>query len=440
MSRDLRLGPRIAFGHKRLTRRELMTAAAATGAGLLVAGAHLPSAVSAQDATPSNVSGDITYWHHFTSESEMTGLDHAIASFEQKYPNVKITQEDIPNADFMAKFTSAVQSGSRPNTSMVTTDRVQDMVAMGGLVDLTDRINGWADKKNFPDSVWPGCTVDGKLYGVPAFMFVNWLYYRVDWFQEAGIAKPPDTLQEFRDAAIKLTDPSKKRFGFGLRGGDGGEGYLLDVIRSYGVDFVDADGKVVMDKGKATEAVAFYAGLFTTDKVSPPSAPSDSYQQVMNALETGQTGMVLHHTGSLTEVTNALGDKIMTAPVPAGPVRRIASVSPLFNGLMKNDDADAAWAWITHWGDPDVEITFLKDTGYFPPNTAAANDERVTGNPLYAAASKTLSFGVLPPQFPGYPGWSKQTVLPAFQQVLVGKATPEQAVDQMITGLKQAVS
>jgi multiple sugar transport system substrate-binding protein len=439
MKSDLRNGPRIAIGRTGLSRRELMKAAAAGGAGLLVAGAHLPSLASAQDTTPANLSGDVSYWHHFTSETEMTGLDHAIASFEKQYPNVKLTQENIPNADFMAKFTSAVQAGSRPDTTMVTTDRAPDMVAMGGLVDLTDRINGWDAKKNFPESVWPGCTINGKMYGVPAFMFVNWMYYRVDWFEEAKITKPPETWDEFREVAIKLTDPSKGRYGFGLRGGDGGEGYLIDVIQSFGSDFVDDDGNPIMDKQKATQALAFYAGLFTKDKVAPPSAPSDSYQQVMNALETGQTGMVLHHTGSLTEVTAALGDKVMTAPIPAGPAKRIARVSPLFNGMMKDDHADASWAWLTHWGDPETEVVFLQDTGYFPPNTVAAKDERITSNPLYAAATKTLDFGVLPPQFPGYPGWSKQVVLPAFQQVLVGKATPEQAVDQIITGLEQAL-
>ncbi|HET8523583.1 MAG TPA: extracellular solute-binding protein, partial [Thermomicrobiales bacterium] len=202
MSSEFRSGPRIAIGRKGLTRRDLMKAAGAAGAGLIVAGGHLPSLASAQDATPSNLSGDISYWHHFTSETEMTGLDHAMASFEKQYPNVKVTQENIPNADFMAKFTSAVQAGSRPDTTMVTTDRAPDMVAMGGLVDLTDRINSWEAKGNFPDSVWAGGTIDGKLYGIPAFMFVNWMYYRVDWFEEAGITKPPETWDEFRETAI----------------------------------------------------------------------------------------------------------------------------------------------------------------------------------------------------------------------------------------------
>jgi hypothetical protein len=60
MSSNFRNGPRIAIGRTGLSRRELMKAAAAGGAGLLVAGAHIPSLASAQDATPSNLSGDIS--------------------------------------------------------------------------------------------------------------------------------------------------------------------------------------------------------------------------------------------------------------------------------------------------------------------------------------------------------------------------------------------
>ena len=47
------------------------------------------------------------------------------------------------------------------------------------------------------------------------------MYYRKDWFAEKGIA-PPTTYQEFLDAAIKVTDPTKNRYGLSMRGGAGG--------------------------------------------------------------------------------------------------------------------------------------------------------------------------------------------------------------------------
>ena len=58
------------------------------------------------------------------------------------------------------------------------------------------------------------------------------------------------------------------------------------------------------------------------DQAAPPSAPGDSFQQLMQAFKTGQTGMIFHHTGSLTEIVDALGDKVMTAPRPSATASR----------------------------------------------------------------------------------------------------------------------
>jgi multiple sugar transport system substrate-binding protein len=420
----------------RLTRRELMAGAAIAGTGLAVAAARRPGASMAQDA--SQLEGKLNYWHHFTSETEMRGFERVMAAFNEKYPKIEVVPEGIPNKDYMTKFSSAVLAGNLPNVARATVERMPDMVGLGGLVDLTDRVNNWELKDSFPDSTWSAATLDGKIYGIPAYSYVDWMYYRVDWFEEAGISKPPETWDEFREVALKLTDPSKGRFGFGLRGGDGGEGYIFDILEAFGSPIVDDQGCAAIDKDVATEAIRFFAGLYTEDKVVPPSAPNDSYGQIMEAFRTGQTGMVFHHTGSVREITDALGDKVMTAPFPAGPAGRIARVSPTFNGLAKADKEDAAWAWLTFWGDVETEVAFLEETGYFPANLQARENPQVAENPIYDAAIKTLEFGSLPPQFTGFSSWGKQTVMPAFQEVLVGAATPEQAVDEMIAGLKDA--
>jgi multiple sugar transport system substrate-binding protein len=417
----------------RLRRRDLIRLAAITGAGGALALRGL-SRARAQDAP----SGQISYWHHFTSETEMAGMERVLELFRTAYPEVEVVPETIPNADYMAKFTSAALADGLPDTAMVTVDRLPDMWGMEGVQPLNEWLDTWELKDAFPESVWSGATIEDQVYGVPAFMFVDWLYYRVDWFEEAGIAGPPATWEEFIDAAVKLTNPDQGRYGFGLRGGDGGEGITIQVMQAFGSPLVDDEGCAALDTAIAAEAMASYLGLFTEHQAAPPSAPGDSFGQLMEAFKTGQTGMIFHHTGSLTEIVDALGDTVMTAPRPTASAGLVGTISPLFNGMPKTDNAEAAWAWITQWGQVDAEISFLEDTGYFPPNSQVANDERVTGNPLYAAAIETMNTAGLPPQFTGYPGWAKQTVLPAMQQVLLGEKTPEEAAEDMATGLQQA--
>jgi multiple sugar transport system substrate-binding protein len=273
-------------------------------------------------------------------------------------------------------------------------------------------------------------------------MFVDWMYYRKDWFDEMGL-KPPTTFAEFADAAEKLTDASKERWGFGMRGGAGGQGLVVQVIRAFGSPLVDDQGKAALDVAKTTEALDWYSGLHTKLKAVPPSVTNDSYRQIMEAFRTGKTGMVWHHTGSLAEVQGDLGNdgaKFMSLPRPAGPAATINDVSPSYNGIVDPKNAETAWAWLTHWADKDTQIMLMQKTGYVPSNTEAAKDERITQNPYYVAAFNALENGTQAPQFPGQPAWQGSVVLPTFQRILLGELTPAQGAEEFAKGLEDAIA
>ncbi len=408
-----------------LTRRELL---ATSGALAAIAATGSPRMLRAQDP--------VTYWHHFTSQSEMQGLATVEAMFTAEGGTVQ--SEGIPNADYMSKVTTANVAGGLPDTLMISTERFADLAAQGAIVPLTDRLEGWPERETFTASAWEAISQDGEIYGVPAFSFVNWAYYRKDWFEEAGIS-PPDTFEEFREAAIKMTDPSKGRYGFGLRGGDGGQSFLVDVLDSYGA-LNYADGKATLDTEKARAAMAFYSGLATEHGAVPPSAPNDSYRQIMEGFKTGQTAMIWHHTGSLVELTDALTpDQIATSIRPAGPEGRIARVAYLYNGASGQGDPDASWAWIAEWAKPDAAIALLEATGYFPATSAVASDPRIVDNPIYAAALETLTFGVPNPNIVGFQGWLKDVALIELQKLLVETSTVEESVDVMARELDKAM-
>ena len=151
--------------------------------------------------------------------------------------------------------------------------------------------------------------------------------------------------------------------------------------------------------------------------------------------------MVWHHTGSLAEISDALSpDQCGTALRPAGPAGRIARVSYLYNGIMNPRHADDGWQWIAHWGDVDAAITLLEATGYFPATSEVADDPRITSNPMYEAAVQSLAIGVPLPKIVGLAGWMRTSMLPEFQRVLVGTATPEEAVDAMAQALDREVN
>ncbi len=86
-----------------ISRRQFLKTAIAAGAGLTLA-QYLP-ALAQED-----LAGSINYIHHFTSETEFKGMERVLALFAERYPNLEVIQENIPNADYMAKFTASVVS------------------------------------------------------------------------------------------------------------------------------------------------------------------------------------------------------------------------------------------------------------------------------------------------------------------------------------------
>ncbi len=71
----------------------------------LAASAALALAAGLRNA---NAATSISYWHHFASQSEMAGLAKIIQLFAAAHPDVSVTQENIPNSEYMAKVSSAL--------------------------------------------------------------------------------------------------------------------------------------------------------------------------------------------------------------------------------------------------------------------------------------------------------------------------------------------
>ena len=70
-----------------VTRRELLKWVGASGIGLALTAcgaSATPTPKPAAGGAPANLSGSINYWHHFTSDSEMKGLERITSSFKTK--------------------------------------------------------------------------------------------------------------------------------------------------------------------------------------------------------------------------------------------------------------------------------------------------------------------------------------------------------------------
>ena len=124
--------------------------------------------------------------------------------------DVDVEVEVIAYEDFYTKWAAAIESGNLPDLSYFGYQEMGQYYSQGILEDMTDVYNEINDVTPFEESLAPAVTSeDGVVYGIPGWASVQVLYYRTDMFEEAGLSAP-ETWDDFRDAAIKLTDSVKQ--------------------------------------------------------------------------------------------------------------------------------------------------------------------------------------------------------------------------------------
>ena len=140
--------------------------------------------------------GEITVWAWNIAAKS---LDSTVAGFNKKYPNVKVTVQDIGRLDVYDKLTTGLQGGGAglPDVVAVESDRMDVFTAAfpDGFADLTSRASKY--EADFDPSKWAQSKINGKIRSIPWDSGPTGLWYRVDVFQQAGV--DPKSIETWDD-------------------------------------------------------------------------------------------------------------------------------------------------------------------------------------------------------------------------------------------------
>jgi multiple sugar transport system substrate-binding protein len=418
-----------------LSRRALFKIGTAAGAVALM-GSSATSAFAAR-LNPKG-KGKISYWNHFTGAPERAGFSLLSDAFKKASPAIELDVQTVSNDDWMAKYIASTTAKSGPDAVMIDSSRFTDMLRIGGLRDITAYHKLWPGKAAVA-TFTPAFSEVNKVYGIPFFTFIDWMYYRKDLFDAAGIKKEPTTLAEFRDAAIALTNPGKGQYGFAMRGGSGGGGFIVNILHAYNGPIISPNFKCLLALDNAVEAMRYWVNLAVKDKCVVPTVATDGYAQIMSNFATGKGAMVMHHGGSFVEIGKywKYGTQVQSLPRPKGPQSQMGFTAPLGNGLFKDaKNPDAAFEYVSFLGSAAPQSEFLQATGYFPTSTEAAKEKFISEQRQYDSAIQSLSTLSTGYTFPGLTAWRDLTCLPEFQKCLTGSQTPEGAARVIVDKLQ----
>ena len=123
-----------------------------------------------------------------TSPARSAVLQEIIAAFEAEHPNIHIELVSPPLETADQKIYQMLANGSDIDILEVRDINVGMMTANEYVIPLDDYVAKWEDAATLSDTVEATATLVGDAYYlIPYGFYRKMMYYRCDWFEEAGI-------------------------------------------------------------------------------------------------------------------------------------------------------------------------------------------------------------------------------------------------------------
>ncbi len=255
---------------------------------------------------------------------------------ENGWPLDKSYEEGFTGgSNFYEKMAAAVASGDSPDLFIGAEDTFQ-LWYQKSLQPVDDVVN-WAIQQ-FGDPV-PGQKlsnfVDNKWYAVPWFSATGGYWVRKSWFEPLGIDFSKTlSLQDWLEACVKVSDPAKKRWGWGNtvnRSGDGQTNVYSPLLQA-GARVTTEDNKVAFNSPETIAAYEWLKELYGTDKYAvalPPGVnswtdPSNNEAYLAGTIGFSSNAGTMFAT-AMKQKPDIANDTILI-PHPSGPVGKKESL------------------------------------------------------------------------------------------------------------------
>ncbi|MCC7209012.1 MAG: extracellular solute-binding protein [Anaerolineae bacterium] len=216
------------------------------------------SPVAAQGNPP------ITVWTKFNDQNPQNTQDEWLAAALNEYraeTGSEITNVFQPFDQINALLNAAVQSGADvPDVSYVDSQFLGFLDRNGVLTDLTEWAKGRPWFADVEPAALAACTTpDGRIVCIPTTVTNHFTYYWTGFFPDGY---PADT-EAFLEAAARIKAENPENFAFAGKLAEyiAVERFYYGLIRSFGGDIVDGEGRAAWANDAVAKTVEFARAL-----------------------------------------------------------------------------------------------------------------------------------------------------------------------------------
>ncbi|MGE5464369.1 MAG: extracellular solute-binding protein [Syntrophothermus sp.] len=370
----------------------------------------------------------IQYWHTH-SDPETAQLDKVIAAFEAANPGIKVEPTRYAYSDYKTALLTAISSGTVPDVARLDIAWVSEFADQGALVQLDGKMPDFDAliKDTYPGPLSTNVWKD-HYYGLPLDTNTQVLLWNKKVFEAAGISAPPATMEEFAADACKLTDAAKNQYGYA----EGGTYFWAPAPVFYAMG-----GKIVDDK--ITTATGYING---PESVAAFTMLKDLYDKGClspNLLGGGIATDAGHAEGNYAMIidgpwmvdiykSNYPDFQVNFAPIPSGPQGTTSSVVGGEDVVVMegSKNQDAAMKWAAYLLSPEAQ-KMMAEVGQMPVLASLQGDPAMPSYfGVFQEQLKTAQARVPHPKW----GDMDNAINNAYQRMLKGEQTPQEALDQ----------
>ncbi len=338
----------------------------------------------------------IEYWQYFF-QARVTAMDQLIERFEAQNPGIKIVHTHFPYADYRTKVAAAIPAGEGPDVVQLFYGWLNDYVKAGLIQPLpTDRFDPARIEAEFFPMV-RAMRIGEAFWALPTAVRALALFYNERLMQQAGIAAPPQTLDELVEMARKMTvvDGAGNVSTVGITTGMTAQDHhwLREVlIRQFGGAPYSDDYRTVTynsDAGRA--ALAWYVALEQEHGVTR----AGFMDEPQAAFRAGRAGFHIDGSFRIGALQGERGLRWGVAELPAGPDgTRSNYASYWVNAITskaQGDKREAAAKFMEFITSDEAMQLWLEVVGELPAKPSAGT--KAADDPVFGPFVRGLDYG-----------------------------------------------
>lgn len=407
---------------------------------------------STSESGTSSKKVQLTMIEALANPTRTAALKKIIGDFEQTNPNYDITLISPPSSTADQKISQMLMAKTKLDIVEVRYWTVRQFINNKWIEPIDSYVKDWSDYQYLSQTFKDGMVIDGKQWGVPIGSYQRMIYYRVDWLKEAGLTIPTGdawTFDALFDLAKKMTDPSKGRYGWTLRGSGNAYQQFIQMVTfaalgSNGINsstdpYFTKDGKSIYRTDAAKKG--FEAQLNFYKYCSPKDSIAWNFNDQINAFTSNITCFLMQDSDCVGTFKSKMKDGTWaTVPMPVDATTKqgmIGMGSDLWGMTSYTPDKAATWKFLSYLDKPEVSAYFCKEYGVLPPDTNAYDIEPSFKSDIYAPYrymfSKPQTFFAMSDATQAYSSHDSefgQTSDTDIQNVLAGAADMDQILSK----------